>query len=337
MDIKEFYFELPEEYIAKRPLKKRDTSKLLVLKPNGEIDHTCFLKISDFFSEGDVLVLNNTKVIKAKVEAKKKTGGKVELLFFRDFFKEKIYCLAKGNLKDQDTVFVNNIEIALKREKEGLFEAQLGDLILEEFLENYGEIPLPPYLKRKSDKSDEKSYQTIVAQKKGAIAAPTAALHFTKSLLKKLKDRGVKITYITLHVGPGTFLPIKANNIKEHEMFPEYFEISEETIKIIKEAEESNKKVIYCGTTVVRAIETATDDNGIIKPMTGITNLFIYPGYRFKKVRNMITNFHLPASTPLLLVCALAGKDNIFKAYGEAIRNKYRFFSYGDGMLILNN
>ncbi|MCX7990997.1 MAG: tRNA preQ1(34) S-adenosylmethionine ribosyltransferase-isomerase QueA [Proteobacteria bacterium] len=336
MDIKDFYFDLPESYIAKRPLEKRDSSKLLVLKKNGEIEHTFFYNIINFFSPGDVLILNNTKVIKSKVEARKKTGGKVELLFFKDFAHRKIYCLAKGNLKDIDTVYVENNDIVLNRVKEGLFEASLTGIKLEDLLENFGEVPIPPYLKRKSDKEDEKTYQTIVAEKEGAVASPTAGLHFTEDLLRKIKENGVKIGYITLHVGPGTFLPVKVKNIEEHHMLPEYFEIDDTTVSLIKEAELNNKNIFYCGTTVVRAIETATDNDGILKPMVGMTSLFIYPGYKFKKVKNMITNFHLPASTPLLLVCALAGKENVLRAYEEAKKKNYRFFSYGDAMLILN-
>lgn len=218
-----------------------------------------------------------------------------------------------------------------------MFEANLLgiNLNLNELLEKFGEIPLPPYLKRKPEKDDEKTYQTIVAQKEGAVASPTAGLHFTEDLLNKLKEKNVNITYITLHVGPGTFMPIKTSTIEDHSMLPEYFEISDDTANIIEKAEKNNKKIFYCGTTVVRAIESATDENGNIKPMVGMTRLFIYPGYKFKKVKNMITNFHLPASTPLLLVCALAGKEKILKAYEEAKRNNYRFFSYGDAMLIL--
>lgn len=336
MNINEFIFELPENYIAKKPISERDEAKLLVIKPDGSYEHTFFYKIIEYFSEGDLLVLNDTKVLKARVFARKKTGGKVELLFFKDFIKDKIYCLVKGRVKDIDKVFVNNFEINLKRVYEGLFEATLTGINFEELLENFGEIPLPPYLKRRAEKEDEKNYQTIVAKKVGAIASPTAGLHFTESLLEKLRKKGVLITYITLHVGAGTFLPIKKEKIEEHKMFPEYFEIDEDTVNLIKKTEEKKKKIFYCGTTVVRAIESATDEKGNIKPISGMTDLFIYPGYKFKKVKNMITNFHLPASTPLLLVCALAGKEIIFNAYEEAKKNNYRFFSYGDAMLILN-
>ncbi len=337
MDLKEFYYQLPEGLIATKPLEKRDLSKLLILKKDGSIEHRYFYHIYDFINKGELIILNNTKVVKSKISARKKTGGKIELLLFRDFTDNKIFCIARGSLKDRDRVYVNGIEIELNRVSEGMFEVNITADTYEYIINYFGTVPLPSYLKREADRDDEKTYQTVIAEKEGAVAAPTAALHFTKDLLNRLAVKGVIIKYVTLHVGPGTFLPVKTETVEAHRMMAEYFEISEDTANAINEAERDGRRIFYCGTTVVRAVETASNDNGYVSSMVGKTELYIYPGYKFKKVRNMITNFHLPGSTPLLLVSALAGKDNILKAYEAAQSNNYRFFSYGDAMLILND
>jgi S-adenosylmethionine:tRNA ribosyltransferase-isomerase len=335
MKIEEFYYEIPKDLIAQRPAQKKSQSRLLVLDVvKNRILHKKFSDITEFFNEGDVLVLNDTQVQKARVVGNKITGGKVELLFFKNHALSNNYlALVKGKVGEWAKVLVGNLEIEIKKFKENFYVVNETDDIVESMMSEYGMIPLPPYIKRKPEKEDEERYQTIFARKKGSIASPTASLHFQDDIVLKLKEKGVIFTFLTLHVGPGTFLPIKVSDVESHNMLPEYCEISEETANTINNAIRWGKNVLFCGTTVVRAIEWASK-NGIVEPKKGYADIFIYPGYTFKIVRNVLTNFHLPGSTPLLLVCALAGKDRIFKAYNEAISLKYRFFSYGDAMLI---
>lgn len=334
MKVSDFYFELPEELIAQSPTRKRSESKLLVLYESGEIIHKKFKDIVDFLGKDDVVVLNNTRVLKARVYGRKKTGGNVEMLFFKADSEKKYHALVGGRVGKESTILIDNIEIKVIQKKGNIFIVDEEKAKIDFLIEHYGTIPLPPYIKRAANTEDEERYQTIFAKYKGSVAAPTASLHFDEGVIQNLMKKGVKLTYITLHVGPGTFLPIKSENIEDHKMMAEYCEISNETADIINTALRSKKKVLFCGTTVVRAIEWASIEEEV-KPKNGFADIYIYPGYKFKVVKNMLTNFHLPSSTPLLLVCALAGKDAIFNAYKEAIEKKYRFFSYGDAMLIL--
>lgn len=334
MKIEDFYFDLPKELIAQEPAVKRIDSRLLVLnKLMGNIEHRSFSDIIEYLNEGDVLVLNDTKVIKARLRGKKITGGKVELLVFQDPLMGRFCAVVKGKMGLKNAVQVNDINIFLKQLKGNIYVIEKSDMSIMEILDKYGSIPLPPYIKREAEIKDMDRYQTVFATKNGSVASPTAALHFQPELLKKFEQKGVKIVYITLHVGPGTFLPIKSKDIKQHEMLPEYCEVSHNAANTINEAINNKNEILFCGTTTVRTIEWASTDNMVL-PKKGPNNLYIYPGYSFKVVRHMLTNFHLPSSTPLLLVTALAGKDIIFKAYMEAIEKKYRFFSYGDAMLI---
>ncbi len=335
MNIEEFYYELPKDLIAQRPAQKRSQSRMLVLDVIGDrILHKKFSDIIEYFNEGDVLVLNDTIVQKARVVGNKKTGGKVELLFFKNPIMSNNYlAIVKGKVGERAKIFVSDLEIEIRRFKENFYVVDVADNIIEEIMSKYGMIPLPPYIKRRVAKEDEERYQTIFGRKKGSIASPTASLHFQDDIVLALKEKGVVFTFITLHVGPGTFLPVKVRDVESHNMLPEYCEISEETANTINNAIRDGKNILFCGTTVVRAIEWASQ-KGIVEPKKGYADIYIYPGYTFKIVKNMLTNFHLPSSTPLLLVCALAGKDRIFKAYSEAISLRYRFFSYGDAMLI---
>lgn len=333
MKISDFHFNLPEELIAQYPSQKRSDSKLLVLYESGRIVHKSFKDIVDFLEKDDVIVLNDTRVLKARVYGRKPTGGKIELLFFKGDSEEEYYALVGGRAGKESNILIGDEEIHIIQEKENIYIIDEKEEKIDFILEQYGKMPLPPYIKRPATIEDEERYQTIFAKRKGSVAAPTASLHFEDEILDKLVKKGIKLVYITLHVGPGTFLPVKTENINEHKMMPEYCEISKETANIINNAVESKKNVLFCGTTVVRAIEWASK-NKEVKPKKGFADIYIYPGYKFKVVKNMLTNFHLPSSTPLLLVCALAGKDMIFKAYNEAIEKKYRFFSYGDAMLI---
>lgn len=332
MKVTDFNFFLPDELIAQKPLQRRSDSKLLILFESGTILHKSFKDIIDFFEKDDVIVLNDTRVFKARVYGRKSTGGKVELLFFKEN-SEKYYALVGGRIGKEVKVWIGNETINILQKKENIYLIDESKDKIDFILEKYGEIPLPPYIKRNPTVEDEERYQTIFARKKGSVAAPTASLHFENEILDALLKKGVNLVYVTLHVGPGTFLPIKTENIEEHKMMPEYCEISKETADIINSAIKSKKNVLFCGTTVVRAIEWASDIN-MVKPKEGFADIYIYPGYQFKVVKNMLTNFHLPSSTPLLLVCALAGKELIFRAYNEAIEKRYRFFSYGDAMLI---
>ena len=343
MRVEEFDYPLPKSLIAQFPLEKRDCSRLLVVdRLTGELSHTYFSNITDFFKPGDLLILNDTKVIPARLKGVRETGGHVEIFLSRPVY-ENNFLLWESLVKPSKKV---KLGMTLKL-KDGLFakveaEKSNGIKIIRftnngaffEMIEKVGEIPLPPYIHREADAIDKKRYQTVFAKEKGAVAAPTAGLHFTVELIEKIKNMGVKIEFVTLHVGIGTFLPVRRKNVEEHVMHSEYFYISEKVADKINETKSLGKRVIAVGTTVVRCLESASDDKGRIKPQRSFTDLFIYPGYKFKVVDSLITNFHLPKSTLIMLVSAFAGKDLIFKAYNEAIRRKYRFLSYGDAMFI---
>lgn len=349
MLLSEFDYILPEELIAQTPASNRTQSKMMVLdKKTKSLEHKHFFDIVDLLDENDVLVLNNTKVIPARLLGQKLTGANVEVFLLKEVAPESGNKQWEALIKPSKRVNAENIiKISDELSVKTLVRLDGGKWLVElmyegeiyEILERVGKIPLPPYIERKlSDeklqKLDYKRYQTVFAKQAGSVAAPTAGLHFTKAILKKLKDKGVKVCYVTLNVGLGTFKPVKCENILEHQMDKESFEISAKTAKIINEAKASGNKIVAVGTTSVRTLETAFKKYGKIKACKDSSQLFIYPSYEFKVIDELITNFHLPKSTLLMLVSALAGTDFIFEAYKQAIEKKYRFYSYGDCMLI---
>ena len=340
MKVSDFYFELPEELIAQYPLEKRDSSRLMVLdKKTGEIEHRKFHDILEYLNEGDTLVLNNTRVLPARlIGEKEETGGKIEFLLLKRIEGDKWECLAKPGRKAKvGTVFtfgegkLKAIVREIGEEGNRIIEFKY-DGIFEQVLDELGQMPLPPYIHEKLE--DKERYQTVYSKEKGSAAAPTAGLHFTEDLLKEIKDKGVNIAYLTLHVGLGTFRPVKVDDVNEHVMHSEFYHLEEEDAKIINETKKRGNKIISVGTTSTRTLETIGDENGFVKAQSGWTNIFIYPGYKFKVVDKLITNFHLPESTLIMLVSALAGKEKVMNAYNEAVKERYRFFSFGDSMII---
>lgn len=336
----DFYFDLPQELIAQDPLLDRSSSKLMCLdKVTGQVSHKIFKDVKSFLKSGDCLVLNNTKVIPARLlGVKADTGAHVEVLLLKRRDKDVWETLVKPGKKCKpgtrlsfgdgmltatvlETVEEGNRLISF--EYEGIFE---------EILDRLGEMPLPPYITHKLQ--DKNRYQTVYAKYEGSAAAPTAGLHFTKELLQELQEMGVNIAYVTLHVGLGTFRPVKEENVLEHHMHSEFYQVTEETAKLINDTKARGNRVICVGTTSCRTVESASDENGIVHPGEDNTEIFIYPGYKFKVLDALITNFHLPESTLVMLVSALAGREQVLNAYQEAIREKYRFFSFGDAMLI---
>lgn len=351
MNISEFDYKLPEELIAQMPSDKRENSKMMVLNTkNHTIEHKHFFDIVDYLDDNCILVLNNTKVLPARLYGHKETGAKIEVFLLENVTNsENNKCIWKALIKPSkrvkpETLIKISDDLTAKAierlEDDGEWLIELiysGDLF--EILHKVGNIPLPPYIERKIQSEDLKNfdmerYQTVYAKDEGSVAAPTAGLHFTQKILEKLKEKGVEIAYITLNVGLGTFRPVKCENILDHKMHSETFEITQETADKINKAKASGKKVVAVGTTTVRTLETAYQKYGCIKTCHDHSELFIYPPYEFKVIDKLITNFHLPKSTLLMLVSALAGKEFIFNAYQEAINNKYRFFSYGDCMFI---
>ena len=340
MKVSDFYFELPEELIAQYPLEKRDSSRLMVLdKKTGEIEHRKFHDILEYLNEGDTLVLNNTRVLPARlIGEEEETGGKIEFLLLKRIEGDKWECLAKPGRKAKvGTVFtfgegkLKAIVREIGEEGNRIIEFKY-DGIFEQVLDELGQMPLPPYIHEKLE--DKERYQTVYSKEKGSAAAPTAGLHFTEELLKEIKDKGVNIAYLTLHVGLGTFRPVKVDDVNNHVMHSEYYHLDKENADLINKTKEVGKRVIAVGTTSSRTLETIGDENGRVREQSGWTDIFIYPGYKFKIVDNLITNFHLPESTLIMLVSALAGQDNIMNAYNTAVKEKYRFFSFGDSMFI---
>jgi len=334
MKVSDFDYHLPEELIAKYPAVPRHSARLMVLeRKTQKIIHDTFWNIDRYLKEGDILVFNDTKVIPARLYGRKPTGGKVEVVL-TDYVKPDLWKALIGGKKIREGLVIHiaqdfQIEV-VKHIEEGKFLVKLlGENPLE-LIDRYGHIPIPPYLKREEEEIDRKYYQTVFAREEGSVAAPTASLHFSEELLQKLKDKGIETTFITLHVSYGTFKPVKVEKVEEHFVDPEYVRVSEETVEKIVRTKERGGRVVAVGTTVVRALETNP-----LKSYEGWTDLYIYPGFEFKVVDAMITNFHLPRSSLLILVSAFAGKDFILKAYREAVSKKYRFYSYGDGMLIL--
>ena len=340
MKTDDFDFYLPEELIAQTLLKKRDSSKLLVLdKKTGEIEHRHFSDIIEYLEPNDVLVMNNTKVIPARLYGvKEETNAVIEILMLKTTSDDCWECLAKPAKRVKVGTVINFGDGKLKAEcirvgDEGIREFKLiYKGILYEILDTLGEMPLPPYIHEKLEDKDR--YQTVYAVTPGSAAAPTAGLHFTLELLDKIKEKGVKIVYVTLHVGLGTFRPVNVDDVKNHTMHSEFYEMSKETADILNDAKENGYNIVSVGTTSTRTLETVMSLYNTFKECSGWTQIFIYPGYKFKAIDKQITNFHLPKSTLVMLVSALAGKENILNAYNEAVKNKYRFFSFGDSMFI---
>ena len=340
MKVSEFNYNLPEELIAQTPLEKRDESRLMVLdREKQTIENKTFKDIIDYLEPGDCLVRNNTKVIPARIYGKKETGANVEFLLLNNI---------EGDIWESIVRPGNKLHVGTKVIfGDGLLTAEILEImpggtrkvkffyegIFNEILDQIGLMPLPPYIHE--ELKDRDRYQTVYAKYKGSAAAPTAGLHFTPELLKKIEEKGVKIANVTLHVGIGTFRPVKEDTVEKHEMHTEHFYIKQEDVEKINETKLNGKKVIAVGTTSCRVLETIADEKGLVKVTEGDTKIFIYPGYKFKCLDGLITNFHLPQSTLLMLVSALAGKEYIMKAYNQAVKEKYKFFSFGDAMFII--
>lgn len=336
----DFYFDLPPELIAQDPLADRSASRLLILDKNtGETRHEHFKNIIDYLNPGDVLVLNNTRVLPARLHGiREGTGASIEVLLLRRREKDVWETLVKPGKKVKPGVMLKFGDGLLRGEVLDIVEEGNRLIrfryegIFEEVLDRLGEMPLPPYITHKLE--DKNRYQTVYAKYDGSAAAPTAGLHFTEDLLKQIEEKGVKLAYVTLHVGLGTFRPVKADLITEHHMHSETYQITAQAARLINEAKESGHRVICVGTTSCRTLESAADERGVLKECCGDTEIFIYPGYRFKVLDALITNFHLPESTLVMLVSALAGRENVLRAYQEAVKERYRFFSFGDCMFV---
>lgn len=336
----DFYFYLPDELIAQTPAEKRDHSRLLVIgKKSGKLEHRHFYDILDYMDEGDCLVLNNSKVLPARIYGiKQETGARVEFLLLNNKGNDVWECIAgPGKKAKEGSVFIfgdnilRGVVISVLDNGNRLVKFFYEGVFLEK-LETVGEMPLPHYITKRLEDKDR--YQTVYAKNDGSAAAPTAGLHYTPDLLQKIKEKGVKIAYITLHVGIGTFRPVKAENIEDHDMHYENFMISPESADLINSTKLNGGKIICTGTTCCRTLESACDDNGFVTACSKSTNIFIYPGYKFRCIDTLITNFHLPESTLIMLVSAFCGRENALNAYSEAIKEKYHFFSFGDSTII---
>lgn len=337
----DFYYDLPEELIAQTPSRKRDESRLMHLdRKTGEVSHHRFYELPDFLREGDCLVLNDSRVLPARLIGEKTTGAAIEVVLLRDRGDNVWECLTRPGRRTRtgaEILFGTGGELSgtVIDEIEGgnrLIKFKYDGIFLE-VLDKLGSMPLPPYIHEKLE--DSERYQTVYSREVGSAAAPTAGLHFTNELLNKIRAIGVDVNFVTLHVGLGTFRPVKAENIEDHQMHEEYCIISKETADSVTRAKQEGRRVVAVGTTSCRTLESRTEEDGTLKEYSGFTNAFIYPGYKFKCIDGLVTNFHLPESTLLMLVSALAGRENILKAYKIAIEEKYRFFSFGDAMLIL--
>jgi len=340
MKTDDFDFELPERLIAQTPIKNRDESRMLVLdKETGNIEHKHFNEIINYLNEGDTLVLNDTKVIPARLYGvKEDTNAVIEILMLKELGENSWECLTKpakriklGTVVSFGDGRLKAICTEIKEEGIRVFELKYEG-ILYEILDSLGEMPLPPYIHEKLEDKDR--YQTVYAKNIGSAAAPTAGLHFTKELISKIEEKGINVAYVTLHVGLGTFRPVNVEDVTKHKMHSEFYVMSKETADILNKAKQENRRIISVGTTSTRTLETIMNLYGEFRECSGWTEIFIYPGYEFKAVNSLITNFHLPKSTLVMLVSALAGKDNIMNAYNEAIKEEYRFFSFGDSMFI---
>ena len=334
----DFYFDLPDELIAQTPLQQRDSSKLLCLDKNtGMLEHRHFYELPEFLREGDCLVLNDSRVLPARLIGARSTGGSIELVLLRDLGEGKWECLSRPGRKTKPGVELQFGNGELKATVEEVTDGGnrivkfYYDGIFLEVLERLGKMPLPPYITE--ELKDSERYQTVYSKEIGSAAAPTAGLHFTPELLDKIKGKGVKVCYVTLHVGLGTFRPVKEEEIEDHPMHSEFCIIPEKTAKTVNETKQNGGRVICVGTTSCRTVESFTVD-GVLQAASGWTNIFIYPGYKFKCIDALVTNFHLPESTLIMLVSALAGRENVLNAYNIAVNEKYRFFSFGDAMFI---
>lgn len=340
MRTKDFWYELPEELIAQTPLEKRDTSRLLVMdRKTGQVKHQHFYDIIDHLNPGDCLVMNDSRVLPARLLGHRPTGGAVELLLLRDLGDKKWECLAKPGRKlqaGQEVVFGNGeltaTVVEVQDDGNRVVEFHYEGIFLE-VLERLGKMPLPPYIK--AELQDQERYQTVYSKNVGSAAAPTAGLHFTNDLLEKIRAKGVKTAFVTLHVGLGTFRPVKAEEISEHHMHSELCMISKETADILNETKREGGRVICVGTTSCRTLESLVNEDGSFEEKAKWTEIFIFPGYTFKAMDGLITNFHLPESTLVMLVSAFAGREHVLAAYEEAVKERYRFFSFGDAMTIL--
>lgn len=340
MKVTDFDYELPEALIAQFPVEPRDTSRLLTLnKVTGAVEHKAhFYELVEELNEGDVLVFNNTKVIPARLYGHREgSGGKVEVLLLTPCGENRWECLVKPGKKcpvGQVIVFDERLKATVldKTNFGGRIVEFTVDGIFDDIIQEIGEMPLPPYIHEKLE--DKERYQTVYAKEKGSAAAPTAGLHFTPELLEKIKAKGVELEFVTLHVGLGTFRPVSVESIEDHDMHSEFYSVSPETAARINDAKTKGRRIIAVGTTSVRTLESASTDDGVLQGTSGWTQIFIYPGYTFKMVDALVTNFHLPQSTLLMLISALAGREHCLAAYEEAVREKYRFFSFGDAMFI---
>ena len=339
MKTSDFYYYLPEELIAQTPLERRDSSRLMHLdKATGAVEHRHFFDLPEYLRAGDCLVLNDSRVLPARLIGRRESGGAVEVLLLRDRGEGIWECLTRPGRKTQPgaklsfgegeltATVVDAIEDGNK-----LIQFHYEGIFLE-VLERLGKMPLPPYIKKELE--DQERYQTVYSREVGSAAAPTAGLHFTPELLEQIEDKGVKVCYLTLHVGLGTFRPVKAKNIEDHEMHAEYCIVPEETARIVTETKKAGGRVVCVGTTSCRTIESFANGDGTLDSKSGWTDIFIYPGYRFKCMDALVTNFHLPESTLIMLISAFAGRERVLSAYAEAVKEKYRFFSFGDAMFI---
>lgn len=340
MKTHDFYYDLPEELIAQTPLQQRDGSRLMVLdKEKGAVSHRHFYDVIDYLQPGDCLVMNDSRVLPARLLGHRPTGGAVEVLLLRDLGDKKWECLCKPGRKMQvgNEVIFGDGELtatvtAVQEDGNRVVEFHYEGIFLE-VLERLGKMPLPPYIK--AELHDQERYQTVYSREVGSAAAPTAGLHFTNELLEKIRDKGVKTAFVTLHVGLGTFRPVKAEEITEHHMHSELCMLSEETARILNETKRNGGRVICVGTTSCRTLESLVNGDGTFEAKSKWTEIFIYPGYTFKAMDGLITNFHLPESTLVMLVSAFAGRENVLNAYNEAVKERYRFFSFGDAMCIM--
>ena len=340
MKVSEFNYNLPEELIAQHPYDKRDEARLMILdRENQKYEHKIFRDIIDYLKPGDCLVINNTKVIPARLYGKKDTGANVEFLLLKRIEGDVWEAMVRPGSKIKPGTKVEFGDGLLKAEVLDVLEGGNRKVkfeyngIFNEILDQIGLMPLPPYIKEKLEDKDK--YQTVYAKYDGSAAAPTAGLHFTKELLEQIKQKGIEVANVTLHVGIGTFRPVKVENIEEHQMHSEHYYIKKEDVEKINKAKQNGNRVIAVGTTSCRVLESVADENGMLKEVEGDTSIFIYPGYKFKCIDCLITNFHLPESTLIMLVSSLAGKDFVMNAYEEAVKERYKFFSFGDAMIIL--
>ncbi len=339
MRTEDFDYYLPQELIAQTPLERRDTSRMMVLyKTSGNYEDKHFTDLIDYLNEGDTIVLNDTKVLPARLIGNKSdTNAVIELLLLKELDNNNWECLTRPAKRVKKGTIVNFSDklkaLCVEEGNDGLrvFKLIYSGILLE-ILDELGEMPLPPYIKEKL--SDKNRYQTVYARQVGSAAAPTAGLHFTKEYIEKIKAKGVNVAFVTLHVGLGTFRPVVESDISKHEMHEEYYELSEEVANLLNETRKNGKRIIAVGTTSTRTLESVANDEGFFEAKKGLTKIFIYPGYKFKAIDALLTNFHLPKSTLIMLISALAGKENVLKAYKHAVEERYRFFSFGDCMFI---